>query len=454
MLSSVFSEQSENRFKEEVLDSCIELSPVLDSSMTLSPDEKSSEYTSLEKESEFCVSEESYDKDIFDRQDFVLNSCASASSPAVDSLRVGPDESNASSSHWNIDPVSLHDIIYDSGLPNFLGKRIPVPSTMNIGLWHELLKDYEDFEVVDFLKFGWPLGYTSQSFPESTLKNHQSAIHYSSHINEYIDKEIAYGAIIGPFSDNPFKVPLSISPLLSVPKKDTSERRTVMDLSFPEGSSVNDGIPKESYLGDPFKLHYPTTDNLIHLMNRHGAGCLLYKVDIKRCYRWIPVDPYDFHLLGLSWCNEFYFDTKIPFGVRTGAMAAQRTTNALMHIYRNKGFDGVNYIDDIGSAECPAKANEGYEALVDLVQDLGFVVAKDKCSPPSTSMVFLGKTFDSDTMSISIPQKKLDDSDTHHHTESFAQEDHHKEKARVNNWQAVVHSRLCSIGKAVYSKTA
>ena len=62
-------------------------------------------------------------------------------------------------------------------------------------------------------------------------------------------------------------------------------------------------------------------------------------------------------------------------------MAAQRTTNALMHIYRNRGFDGVNYIDDIGSAEQPAKANNGYEALVDLIQDLGFLVAKDKCSP-------------------------------------------------------------------------
>ena len=130
-----------------------------------------------------------------------------------------------------------------------------------------------------------------QHFPESTLKNQQSAIHYSSHVDEYIGKESAYGAIIGPYSSNPFQIPLTISPLLSVPKKETSERRTVMDLSFPEGSSVNDGIPRDTYLGDPFNLHYPATDNLIHLMNKHGQECLLYKVDIKRCYRWIPVDP-------------------------------------------------------------------------------------------------------------------------------------------------------------------
>ena len=76
---------------------------------------------------------------------------------------------------WNVDPVSLHDSIYESDLPNFVGKRIPVPSTMNIGLWHELLIDYEDSEVVDFLTYGWPLGYTGQHLLVSIPKNHQSA---------------------------------------------------------------------------------------------------------------------------------------------------------------------------------------------------------------------------------------------------------------------------------------
>jgi hypothetical protein len=32
-------------------------------------------------------------------------------------------------------------------------------------------------------------------------------------------------------------------------------------------------------------------------------------------------------------------------------MAAQRTTNAIMHMYRNMGYIGVNYIYDIGTAE-------------------------------------------------------------------------------------------------------
>ena len=32
---------------------------------------------------------------------------------------------------------------------------------------------------------------------------------------------------------------------MSVPKKESFDRRTVIDLSFPPGSSVHDGIPKQ-----------------------------------------------------------------------------------------------------------------------------------------------------------------------------------------------------------------
>ena len=307
------------------------------------------------------------------------------------------------------EPITLHAAVYSSGRPNFKESKLPVPSTMNIGLWHELITGYQDTEVVDFLTYGWPLGYVKETLPVTAVKNHKSALQFSGHIDDYIQKELSYGAIIGPFEENPFDIPLAFSPLSSVPKKDSVERRTVMDLSFPDGTSVNDGIPKATYLGDPFKLHYPATDHLIKLINDKGPMCLLYKVDIKRCYRWLPVDPFDFHLLGMSWRDKVYFDTKMPFGVRTGAMAAQRTTNAIMYMYRNMGFDAVNYIDDIGSAEHSAKANEGYVSLIGLVEQLGFPVANEKCSPPSTNMVFLGKLFDTDSMTISIPQAKLEE---------------------------------------------
>ena len=293
-----------------------------------------------------------------------------------------------------LNPIALHDLVYQSGCPNFKGIKHQMPSTMNIELWSSLLQDYDDNIVVEFLKYGWPLGYTKQDLPVTTMKNHKSALINDKHVDDYIEKELSYGALVGPFTSNPFNMPLALSPLMSVPKKDSVERRTVMDLSFPFETSVNDGIPRDSYLGDNFKLHYPAIDHLISLINEKGPRCLLYKMDIKRCYRWIPTDPHDYHLLGLSWKNNIYFDTKMPFGIRTGAMAAQRTTNALMFIYQKFGYNGVNYIDDIGCAEVGDNAVHGYNCLVDFTEKLGFTVASEKCCAPSTKMTFLGKEFD------------------------------------------------------------
>ena len=39
--------------------------------------------------------------------------------------------------------------------------------------------------------------------------------------------------------------------------------RVVVDLSFPVGSSVNDGIPKDTYLGEPFTLRLPGVDAFV-----------------------------------------------------------------------------------------------------------------------------------------------------------------------------------------------
>ena len=162
-------------------------------------------------------------------------------------------------------------------------QKIPVPSTFYIDLWRNSLFDYDDKVIVDFLEYGWPINYTKSEFPLTTYRNHKFALFDEHHIHSYIETELSYNALVGPFSDNPFSVPLATSLLLSVPKKESSDRRTVIDLFFPPGTSVYDGIFSDSYLGEQFKLRYPSVEGLINLINIHGQGCLLYEVDIKLC---------------------------------------------------------------------------------------------------------------------------------------------------------------------------
>ena len=73
-----------------------------------------------------------------------------------------------------------------------------------------------------------------------------------------------------------------VTPLNTVPKQDSAERRVIVDLSWPCGTSVNDGIPSGSFPGEPISLSYPTVDSIVDAVISLGPGCLLYKRDLKK----------------------------------------------------------------------------------------------------------------------------------------------------------------------------
>ena len=82
-----------------------------------------------------------------------------------------------------------------------------------------------------------------------------------------------------------------VSPLNTVPKRDSAERRVIVDLSWPCGTSVNDGVPRDLFLDKPISLSYPTVDSIVDAVISLGPGCLLYKRDLQKAYRQFPVDP-------------------------------------------------------------------------------------------------------------------------------------------------------------------
>lgn len=302
-----------------------------------------------------------------------------------------------------VTPIIQHIIASKHGLPNAFGARIPVPTPLNIPAWESKLLDYHDRQIVDFLRYGWPVNYTANQLPISADKNHSSAISYADHVQHYVNTELRYHAIAGPFRTNPFPQPLICCPLQTVPKRGASKRRVVMDLSFPPHASVNIGIPDSSYLNEPYKLRLPGIDRLIEFILQLGQGCLLYKLDLQRAYRQLPIDPKDYHLLGFRFNNLLYFDTRCPFGLKTSAMICQRTTKAVVHCFTQLGFFADVYLDDFYGADSPARASTAFTSLRQLLQELGLQTSPDKDSPPSTKLVCLGINVDSEEMSLSVP---------------------------------------------------
>ena len=67
--------------------------------------------------------------------------------------------------------------------------------------------------------------------------------------------------MLSPLDNNPFDI--YISPFMTREKPDSNSQRTIMDLSFAKGLSVNDGILKDAYLWTNFEMHYPSADLII-----------------------------------------------------------------------------------------------------------------------------------------------------------------------------------------------
>ena len=239
-------------------------------------------------------------------------------------------------------PIALHKAVRASGSYNFEKCRIELTSQLRVEKCRELLRDYEDSDVADYVAFGWPINFTGSPPSQSDIRNHAGARNFAAYVDKYLKREVELGRIAGPFAEAPFS-PFYVSPLNTVPKADSLDRRVIVDLSWPIGSSVNDGIDKEFYLGEVFEINFPTVDDIVSSILRCGKGCFIYKRDLKNAYRQFRVDPRDYKYLGYFWNGLFYFDTVLCMGQRTAGLACQRTTRAVVYIHNANGHPCIVY---------------------------------------------------------------------------------------------------------------
>jgi hypothetical protein len=55
-------------------------------------------------------------------------------------------------------------------------------------------------------------------------------------------------------------------------------------------------------------------DTVIKLIKHFGRHCLMAKCDIEDAFRLVPIHPTDYHLLGFTWNNLYYYDRCLPMG--------------------------------------------------------------------------------------------------------------------------------------------
>ena len=309
-----------------------------------------------------------------------------------------------------IELLRLHEVVKQSGETNIKGCRIPLDSKWNANYLERELSDYHDKEVAQLCRYGWPINIAETGFKDRAHpRNWRSATEYADQMDQYIQREHKAGTLLGPFKKSPFTSHAVVSPLSTAEKRDSEERRVIMDLSFPPGDSVNDKIPKDEYMGQKLVLKYPGVDALVELVKKKGQGCALMKVDLRRAYKQIFTDPSDWNFLGMKWKGQLWFDRTMPMGLRSAAMCCQRITNAFKFMVEQKGFDLVSYLDDMVSAETWNLADECLETVRGVVRESGAEESEEKTVLPTCVMIFLGILFNTISLTLEISQDRLDE---------------------------------------------
>ena len=95
-------------------------------------------------------------------------------------------------------------------------------------------------------------------------------------------------------------------------------------LSYPTGSSVNDGISL-----DHISVSYATIADAICHIKAAGRGCFLAKTDVKNAFRIIPIHPLDYSFLGTKWRNLYYYDRCMPMGCSSNCKTFEILSTAM-----------------------------------------------------------------------------------------------------------------------------
>ena len=195
--------------------------------------------------------------------------------------------------------------------------------------WNRVLVSHLDRAFARYisqgLRQGFRIGFNHRAPLKSAASNMGSAHQHPTVIREYIDKELSYGRMLGPFPDASALPPIHINRFGVIPKgHNTGKWRLITDLSFPLSQSINDGI-------DPSlcSLSYISVDQVADIATQYGRGTFLAKVDIELAYRLIPVHPQDRPLLAVVWDNQIFIDPMLPFGLRSAPKIFNVVADAL-----------------------------------------------------------------------------------------------------------------------------
>ena len=291
--------------------------------------------------------------------------------------------------------------------------RITTP--LKLSKWEELLQEHPDKKFAGYILRGIGNGFRIGFDPgQCVLKdrpsNMLSAEERPEIVTEYLREELALGRLVELNAYTARSIGMHTSPFGVIPKKGKPNKwRLILDLSSPDGHSVNDGISKELA-----SLSYVSVDEVVTLGGTRvlqlGQGAMMAKMDVKQAYRNIPVHPSDRYLLGMRWRDQTFIDMALPFGLRSAPLIFSAVADALAWIMQQQGVGWLaHYVDDFITVGSPGSGECGtyMDIMHRVCEDAAMPIEPEKDEGPATTISFLGLELDSVAGEIRLPQEKL-----------------------------------------------
>ena len=216
---------------------------------------------------------------------------------------------------------------------------------MNVKAWEAHLQGYSDKQVLQYFKFGHTLSLkNSEELSNKETTDHYSACQYLLEVQEYIDKEKSFDALLGPVQ-HIVHPQYHCSPLMTHPK-DNGSRRVILDLSYARGHSVNSHVDKNKFGDSAFVLKIPNIDHITEDIVHCTDDCVLFKIDVSCTFRNRRVDPVDSMKFRIKWNGSYYADLAVVFGWTHRSAAFQILSYTISHIVAKADIKVHCCIDD------------------------------------------------------------------------------------------------------------
>ena len=225
------------------------------------------------------------------------------------------------------------------------------------------------------------------------------------HLEVVLAQECRAARVLGPFPSSPLPQ-LQVSSFGVIPKRHQPGKWClILDLSSPEGRSVNDGIDQTVC---SLQFIYSGHNRRGSVPGRERGS--RRQVGRPARDRQMPVHPDDRPLLGMRWQGHTYIDATLPFGLRSAPLIFSAVADALEWVVRSRGVRSIcHYIDDFIIVGAPRsdECARGLQIFLSTSEALGTRISVNKTEGPAVCFTILGIQVDTVAMTLSLPAEKL-----------------------------------------------